>query len=76
MRSHRARFLSLGTAACVAAALAAGCSSSGSSSSSSSTPKTSTKAPLVIGASLSLSGDFSADGVNFERGYKLWANQS
>ena len=73
MRSHRARFLSLGAAACVAAALAAGCSSSGSSSSSS-TPKTTTKAPIVIGASLSLTGDFSADGVAFKRGYQLWAS--
>jgi branched-chain amino acid transport system substrate-binding protein len=75
MRSHRARFLSLGAAACVAAALAAGCSSSGSSNtSSSSTPATTAKAPIVIGASLSLTGDFSADGVNFERGYELWAS--
>ena len=74
MRSHRARFLSLGAAACVAAALAAGCSSSGSSSSSSSGSTTTTKAPIVIGASLSLTGDFSADGVAFERGYQLWAN--
>jgi branched-chain amino acid transport system substrate-binding protein len=73
MRPNYARFLSLGAAACVAAALAAGCSSS-SSSSSSSTPKTSTKAPIVIGASLSLTGDFSADGVAFERGYQLWAH--
>jgi branched-chain amino acid transport system substrate-binding protein len=29
--------------------------------------------PILIGASLSLSGDFSADGVAFERGYELWA---
>jgi branched-chain amino acid transport system substrate-binding protein len=29
--------------------------------------------PIEIGASLSLSGDFSADGVAFERGYELWA---
>ena len=29
--------------------------------------------PIVIGASLSLSGDFSADGQAFDRGYKLWA---
>jgi branched-chain amino acid transport system substrate-binding protein len=28
--------------------------------------------PIVIGASLSLSGDFSADGQAFDRGYKLW----
>jgi branched-chain amino acid transport system substrate-binding protein len=29
---------------------------------------------ITIGASLSLSGDFSADGQAFKRGYKLWAN--
>src|SRR6476619_3145262 len=29
--------------------------------------------PLTIGASLSLTGDFSADGQAFERGYQLWA---
>jgi branched-chain amino acid transport system substrate-binding protein len=29
---------------------------------------------IKIGASLSLSGDFSADGQAFERGYKLWAS--
>jgi branched-chain amino acid transport system substrate-binding protein len=77
MRSHHARFLSLGTAACVAAALAAGCSSSGSSSSSSSSSSSTpgaSKAPIVIGASLSLTGDFSTDGQNFERGYELWAH--
>ena len=72
MRSHRARFLSLGAAACVAAALAAGCSS-GSSNSSGST--STTKAPIVIGASLSLTGDFSVDGVAFQKGYNLWVSQ-
>jgi branched-chain amino acid transport system substrate-binding protein len=30
-------------------------------------------APVKIGISLSLSGDFSADGQAFEAGYKLWA---
>ena len=29
---------------------------------------------ITIGASLSLSGDFSADGQAFKRGYQLWAN--
>jgi branched-chain amino acid transport system substrate-binding protein len=72
MRSHRARFLCLGAAACAAAALAAGCSSS--SSNTSSTPTTSTKAPIIIGTSLSLTGDFSVDGQNFEKGYQLWAS--
>ena len=31
------------------------------------------KGPITIGASLSLSGDFAADGQAFERGYELWA---
>ena len=30
--------------------------------------------PINIGISLSLSGDFSADGQAFQQGYKLWAN--
>ncbi|MEO9181566.1 MAG: amino acid ABC transporter substrate-binding protein [Acidimicrobiales bacterium] len=29
-------------------------------------------APVKIGISLSLSGDFSADGIAFQQGYKLW----
>ena len=29
--------------------------------------------PITIGASLSLTGDFSADGQAFKRGYELWA---
>ncbi len=29
--------------------------------------------PIKIGISLSLSGDFSADGLAFQQGYKLWA---
>jgi branched-chain amino acid transport system substrate-binding protein len=57
----------------------AACSSSGSSSSSSSTSPSasaSTSAnttPISIGASLSLTGDFSADGQAFQKGYNLWA---
>ena len=31
-------------------------------------------APVTIGISLSLSGDFSADGIAYEQGYKLWAS--
>ncbi|HSC01725.1 MAG TPA: amino acid ABC transporter substrate-binding protein [Solirubrobacteraceae bacterium] len=46
--------------------------SSGSTGSSGSSGGTSGK-PVVIGASLSLSGDFSADGTAFQRGYQLWA---
>lgn len=44
------------------------CTSSGTSSSSSSS-----NGPIKIGVSLSLSGDFSADGLAFQQGYKLWA---
>ena len=57
----------------------AACTSSGSSSSSSSTsPSASASSsanttPISIGASLSLTGDFSADGQNYQKGYELWA---
>jgi len=65
--------------------LAACSSGSGSSSSSSSSTSTSTSpsssssassipaGPITIGASLSLTGDFEADGVAFQKGYELWA---
>ncbi|HUA71225.1 MAG TPA: ABC transporter substrate-binding protein, partial [Solirubrobacteraceae bacterium] len=68
------------SAAAVAAvaALIAGCGGSGSGSSSASssgsaTSSSASKSPVVFGASLSLSGDFSADGQAFEKGYELWA---
>jgi branched-chain amino acid transport system substrate-binding protein len=48
-------------------------SSSGSSGSSSSSASSS-KSPIVIGTSLSLSGDFSADGQAFQKGYELWVH--
>jgi branched-chain amino acid transport system substrate-binding protein len=70
MRPHAARFLSLTATAVATAALLAACGSSGSSST---TPAS--KAPILIGASLSLTGDFSADGQAFQRGYNLWASQ-
>jgi branched-chain amino acid transport system substrate-binding protein len=58
----------------------AACTSSGSSSSSSSTstsPSASASSsanttPITVGASLSLTGDFSADGQAFQKGYNLW----
>ena len=68
--STRSRFLSLGAAAAVSAALIAGCGSSGSSSGGGSS-----KSPIVIGASLSLTGDFSADGTAFQKGYELWVSE-
>jgi branched-chain amino acid transport system substrate-binding protein len=72
--------VALGAVALAAGALAA-CSSSSSSSSSStgstaatgSASATSSSAPITIGASLSLTGDFSADGTAYDQGYKLWA---
>src|SRR3984885_9424635 len=71
----------LGAVALCVGVLAA-CSSGGSSSSSSTagtTPRSSSasvspssSAPITIGASLSLTGDFSADGQAFKEGYNLW----
>jgi branched-chain amino acid transport system substrate-binding protein len=77
MKSDRARFLSLtATSAALALALAACSGSSGGSSSPSASASggsaTTTKAPIQVGISLSLTGDFSADGQAFQRGYELW----
>src|ERR1700751_845799 len=75
--------VALGAVALSVGVLAA-CSSSGSSSSSSSPASSTTStgsasgsangssAPITIGASLSLTGDFSADGTAFQKGYELW----
>ena len=78
-RSRRAWTLRAAAVAAIAA-FVAGCGGSSSSSSasasggaSSSSASSSTKSPISIGASLSLSGDFSADGQAFEKGYQLWA---
>ena len=67
--------LALSAAAILSAGLVAACSSSSSSTGATATSSSpSTKAPITIGASLSLTGDFSADGQAFERGYQLWAS--
>ena len=79
MRSHPVWLsrhnLALSAAAILSACLVAACSSSGSSSSTgaTSTPSATNTNPITIGASLSLTGDFSADGQAFEKGYQLWA---
>ena len=53
----------------------AACSSSSSTTGTTkATSSPSNTKPILIGASLSLTGDFSADGQAFERGYKLWAS--
>ncbi len=46
-------------------------SACGSTTPTSSTSQT--KTPIKIGISLSLSGDYSADGLAFQQGYRLWA---
>jgi branched-chain amino acid transport system substrate-binding protein len=60
-----------GAVAVLGAGVLAACTS-GSGPGSTATPAGST-GPLIIGASLSKSGDFSADGEAFEKGYRLWA---
>jgi branched-chain amino acid transport system substrate-binding protein len=69
MRSltHCTRYLAVGMTAILATALVAACGSSSGSSSGS--------GPIIIGASLSLTGDFSADGQAYKRGYELWASE-
>jgi branched-chain amino acid transport system substrate-binding protein len=47
--------------------------SGGSSTSSGTTSSSNSTGPITIGASLSETGDFAADGLAFEKGYKLWA---
>jgi branched-chain amino acid transport system substrate-binding protein len=59
------------TAAAAGAAMAlASCSSNSTSSNTTGGSKT----PVTVGISLSLTGDFSADGQAFQRGYNLWAS--
>src|SRR5215467_5057694 len=72
MRPHGTRFWAI-TAVSAAAVVLAACSSSGSSSGNSGSSNTASKKPITIGVSLSLTGDFSADGQAFQRGYNLWA---
>ena len=74
------RAFGLGAAVLSMGVLAA-CSSSSSSSTSTSTSTSSSASasassstPITIGASLSLTGDFSADGQAFQKGYELWAS--
>jgi branched-chain amino acid transport system substrate-binding protein len=76
---HSKNCLALSAAAVLSVGMVAACSSSGSSSAaagstSSSSSPSANKTPITIGASLSLTGDFSADGQAFERGYQLWAS--
>ena len=67
--------LCVGVVTLLAACGSSSSSSSGGSSSGGGTSSSgsSSKSPVTIGASLSLSGDFAADGQAFQRGYELWA---
>ncbi|HEX9035447.1 MAG TPA: amino acid ABC transporter substrate-binding protein [Ktedonobacterales bacterium] len=65
-RIHRL-FSSIGILASLVLLLA-GCSLGGGGTTSTNT------SPITIGISLSLSGDFSADGQAFQQGYQLWAD--
>jgi branched-chain amino acid transport system substrate-binding protein len=71
MTYRRARFLSVTAVAALAAAVLAACGSSSPAGSAAGSAAGS-KPPILIGASLSLTGDFSADGQAFLRGYQLW----
>ncbi|MGO9819218.1 MAG: amino acid ABC transporter substrate-binding protein [Solirubrobacteraceae bacterium] len=66
------RHLTAALAVVATTLLLAACGSSSSSSSSSASSGSASKAPITIGTSLSLSGDFAADGQAYERGYQLW----
>src|SRR4029077_10144581 len=68
MRLQAVRFLSGATAAALAAAVLAGCGQVGSG------VAVGASRPIVVGASLPLTGAFSADGQAFERGYRLWVS--
>jgi branched-chain amino acid transport system substrate-binding protein len=51
-----------------------GTTSGGSTPTSTATCSGQNQPPIKIGISLSLTGDFSADGLAFQQGYQLWAN--
>jgi branched-chain amino acid transport system substrate-binding protein len=66
--------LAISTVAVLSASVLAACSSAGTASLSTATASPSAATgPVTIGASLSLTGDFAADGQAFQRGYELWA---
>lgn len=57
----------------LAAAVTLAWSANSSDASAHGTARAASASPITIGASLSLSGDFSADGQAYEKGYELWA---
>ena len=71
-RNRLRRLIALLAPLIAASLFAAGCASSGGGGGPSGAAKT--NAPLVIGASVSLTGDFSDSGKAVQRGYQLWAD--
>jgi branched-chain amino acid transport system substrate-binding protein len=65
--------LSVGVLAACSSSSSSGSSAGTSATGSASTSASGSSAPITIGASLSLTGDFSADGQAFQKGYNLWA---
>jgi branched-chain amino acid transport system substrate-binding protein len=66
--------LAMSAVAVLGVSVLAACSSGSSSTNSTTTSSGSgDMSTITIGASLSETGDFSADGVAFDQGYKLWA---
>ncbi|MCW2594819.1 MAG: branched-chain amino acid transport system substrate-binding protein [Pseudonocardiales bacterium] len=68
------RGLPVACATAVALVLAAGCASRASTAPAGGNKNASTSKTLVIGASVSLTGDFSDSGKAVQRGYQLWAD--
>src|ERR1035438_9710840 len=69
MKGKRRLFRAFGVVSVALASLTAVSTSSGASSNG-----TIAKGqPVLIGASLSITGDFNGDGQAFQQGYKLWA---
>jgi len=65
--------VAVGAGVVLGVSVLAACTNSSSSGRTPASPGVST-APISIGASLSLTGDFSADGQAFKDGYQLWAS--
>jgi branched-chain amino acid transport system substrate-binding protein len=58
----------------VVSAVLAACGSSSTSKTSGGAGGGKSSSPITIGTSLSLSGDFAADGQAFQKGYQLWVH--
>jgi branched-chain amino acid transport system substrate-binding protein len=69
-----AAVLSMGVLAACTSSSSSSTTSTSTSSSASASASASSSTPITIGASLSLTGDFSADGQAFQKGYELWAS--